>query len=527
MVYLKDASKLKDSWKLSYGFTNSLIIANFILKEFKTQDFLVVDFLYQSYSKSIRGVILNEDEDFNTGLQVAAFLGAINKLHKKYSVLILCSDDAIYKWHYFMSNYGGFGVKIIKSNDSISTSDSDMALLLSFSNIKLAENFTEDTFLSVVIDNLDVVATKLVIRKLQGIFNIGLSSRNFYIEPDQKLQWNMLNWANPGCVGKLADFYQLDSENFANLRDNYKEWWFRITWSFCDSFVKPSREELKKYETLLEDWIKKYFPDENPRKRKPRAPRVKKNNNECKKTKFDTVKNSHSSDNKVTHANPSKTKTVTLQSNLDDPQPTSSENFFKENECLVPTGIERSTCENNDSNNPKNNPNSKGTLDDTQPSISAKENLIEDDDYSLSEQLLGKKNKPSPKCWNEVNDTVDESEFFLRSIVSDNNFSLSSRPHNEDFFKRILNEDTTVSNLDDALKKCPVMVNNCDGTNLEENENSSKSEKVSTNTFSFDIDDLIEDIYKENSNKPEKMPKNSLDIDDLVEDIYKLVKKCD
>lgn len=56
-----------------------------------------------------------------------------------------------------------------------------MILILGFSNIKLAESLKEYDFFSVIIDRFDEVATKMIIRKLQGSFNIGITFRNFYV----------------------------------------------------------------------------------------------------------------------------------------------------------------------------------------------------------------------------------------------------------------------------------------------------------------------------------------------------------
>ncbi|KAG5865071.1 hypothetical protein JTB14_015949 [Gonioctena quinquepunctata] len=132
--------------------------------------------------------------------------------------------------------------------------DHGLVLLLSFTNIKLAGALVEYRFFSVVIDHLDEVANKLVIKKLHGDFNIGLSRMHFYSHPNQKLQWTMLNWSNPGCVGKLDEFYQNDNDNFANLRDNYHHWWFTLTWKFCDSFQKQTDSEIKSYSEILSKW---------------------------------------------------------------------------------------------------------------------------------------------------------------------------------------------------------------------------------------------------------------------------------
>lgn len=57
------------------------------------------------------------------------------------------------------------------------------------------------------------------------------------MDPNPKLQFNMLNWAQPGCVGKASSFHA-DPDVFSNVRDNFRHFWCRITWDFCDSLEK-------------------------------------------------------------------------------------------------------------------------------------------------------------------------------------------------------------------------------------------------------------------------------------------------
>lgn len=63
-----------------------------------------------------------------------------------------------------------------------------LALLLSFSNLKLIEFLVDYDYFSVIIDEFNEVASKLVIKKLHGDFNIGLTQRSFYV---RKSFWNL------------------------------------------------------------------------------------------------------------------------------------------------------------------------------------------------------------------------------------------------------------------------------------------------------------------------------------------------
>ncbi|CAG9773731.1 unnamed protein product [Ceutorhynchus assimilis] len=247
------------SWE--EGDNLNVTISSDVLQFCAKPDMHALDFLYTRYRRGLRGVILNPEEDINTHLQVSTLLGALHKaLSTNFVVLILCPDNAVVKWHYYMTLCGGFEIKIITDEYKVNQDEINRGtiLLVTFSNIKLVDLLLDINFFSVIIDTIDEVANKLIVRKLQGNFNIGVTFRNFYTNPDQKLQWSVLNWANQGCVGKLADFYEIDNDNFNNFRDQYKEWWFRITWHYCDSFEKPSFKNKFEHNEKLRSWAKEY-----------------------------------------------------------------------------------------------------------------------------------------------------------------------------------------------------------------------------------------------------------------------------
>lgn len=53
--------------------------------------------------------------------------------------------------------------------------------LLSSDSLKLTEKFLEVDLFCVVVDDFDIVATKPLVKKLNGSYNIGLTKRNFYV----------------------------------------------------------------------------------------------------------------------------------------------------------------------------------------------------------------------------------------------------------------------------------------------------------------------------------------------------------
>ncbi|KAJ8943272.1 hypothetical protein NQ318_017290 [Aromia moschata] len=258
MLHVKEPSSLGSPWIVSHYNDEELVaIPKETTKCLNNHLVLGLDFLYRNYKNQLKGAILNAEEGLYMHLQVTAFFSAIfNNIKQKFLVLIICPDDCVISWHYYLTKHGGLKVKIIMPDTCPEDFDREhgLALILSFSHIKLAEYLTDYDYFSVVIDRFDEIATKLIIRKLCGTFNIGLTQRNFYLHPNQKLQWTMLNWSNPGCVGKLADFYEIDNDNFANFRDNYRHWWFRLTWNFCESLKRQGDQEEQEHSKKLAKW---------------------------------------------------------------------------------------------------------------------------------------------------------------------------------------------------------------------------------------------------------------------------------
>ncbi|XP_074040746.1 uncharacterized protein isoform X2 [Leptinotarsa decemlineata] len=276
-----------------------------LTEKLRTQDFLVLDYLYRNFDRQFKGAILNEEDGFNMQLQVSAFLnGMFKQAKEKFLVLLLCPDDLILNWHYHLSLDADLQVHIVSPKTCPEDFDlkHGLVLLLPFTNIKLAEALVEYKFFSIVIDHIDEVATKLVIRKLHGDFNIGLSRRNFFAKPQQKLQWTLLNWSNPGCVGKLNEFYQNDNDNFANLRDNYHHWWFTLTWKYSKHFQPFSDDEIENYTEILSKWAvdNNISPTKNRVKRrcykkpKPKDDMIELNSQNIR----NPIKNEHEMENK-------------------------------------------------------------------------------------------------------------------------------------------------------------------------------------------------------------------------------------
>lgn len=238
---------LQQPWSFSHC-EKHISINKDITAKLQNPDIIAINFLYQNFSNKFGGCILNEEDGLKTQLQVSVFLNILKQVlpaKQHIYLLVITPGYLIEKWHNKLENIGGYKVKIIDSTASPSELDQESAtaFLLPFEDIKLVEILEPYHLSCVIIDHFDIVATKMVIKKIEGDFNIGITRRNFYVNPDQKLQWTMLNWTNPTSVGRLVDYYEADNENFANLRDNYHHWWLTLTWDYCESFKRNLDDE--------------------------------------------------------------------------------------------------------------------------------------------------------------------------------------------------------------------------------------------------------------------------------------------
>ncbi|KAF2899965.1 hypothetical protein ILUMI_06221 [Ignelater luminosus] len=232
-----------------------------VLEDLKSHHLMGVRFLYDCFRKDQKGAILNHENDMNFQIQVSAFFNALStSVTSKSPVLILSSEKFINAWHYHLTIHGGYDVTILSSKNckDILLGETHKIIVSTVDNTSLLREIKEVDFFSVVVDEFDLVATKLIIKQLKGQFNIGLTTRNFLKCPDQKLFWTMLSWSNPGVVGKLGDFCIEDSNHLINLRNPYRTWWQRLTWKFCDTFKVPSDEEQKQYKAQLQKWSRQH-----------------------------------------------------------------------------------------------------------------------------------------------------------------------------------------------------------------------------------------------------------------------------
>ncbi|CAG9857283.1 unnamed protein product [Phyllotreta striolata] len=220
------------------------LIDETVTRHLNNEDVLPINFLYQNFKSGFKGSILNEERGFNFQTQISTFLYLTLKEWSKpaepFFVLIITPDHTLEKWKEILKKMVKIKTVVIDQNSQPEESPQQEPLifLISFTNIKLVEVLVNYKLSTIVIDKFDRVANKLIIRKLKGDFHVGLTRRNFYIEPDQKLQWNMLNWVQQGCVGRKKDFFEIDNDNFANMRDNYHHFWLNLTWDYCESFKR-------------------------------------------------------------------------------------------------------------------------------------------------------------------------------------------------------------------------------------------------------------------------------------------------
>ncbi|KAK9888107.1 hypothetical protein WA026_000382 [Henosepilachna vigintioctopunctata] len=250
MFVFENPSDVDTDWFLGHKNQSLGCIPKKLLQCISNFHMLGIQFLFENYIRKRNGAILNQDEDMNMPLQVATFLNSVQeKISIDLPVAIICQDSHLCKWHFHTSECD-FKSNIVSSEEI----GSYEVYIISSKSIKLMDHLLKLDLFCVVIDDLDLIAAKRIVPKLRGIFNIGLTRRNFYMNPDQKLKWLMLNWVSPGCVGKLNDFYSIDRSHSLALADNYRYWWMRLTWNFCDSFERPTDEELQDYHQKLNTW---------------------------------------------------------------------------------------------------------------------------------------------------------------------------------------------------------------------------------------------------------------------------------
>lgn len=217
---------------------------------------LGIRFLYNCLQKGYRGAILNEEAEMNPCIQVCAFLNALNSsISIESPAVILCTSQSFSLWHYNLSNYAGNAITVLSEQncEDILQGKCLEIILSTIENLKWLKGAELD-FFTVIIDDLDVVINKKFVKQIKGQYHIGITTRNFLKQPDQKLFRNMLLWANPGSVAKLEEFCQEDDDHLIHNRYAYGEYWFRLSWSFCDSYKKPTEDELQSYQAAIRDW---------------------------------------------------------------------------------------------------------------------------------------------------------------------------------------------------------------------------------------------------------------------------------
>lgn len=122
---------------------------------------------------------MNEEQEMNLPLQISAFLRALNL---KKPVLIISNSHSLCFWYYHLVNHGGCDVvQVTQKLDVLNKKYKQLALILDISELQLVEKVINIDFFCVIIENFDTIANKLIIKKLNGDFNIGLTQKNFYV----------------------------------------------------------------------------------------------------------------------------------------------------------------------------------------------------------------------------------------------------------------------------------------------------------------------------------------------------------
>ncbi|KAF5280835.1 hypothetical protein FQR65_LT14942 [Abscondita terminalis] len=218
-----------------------VVIPPATVKDLTNYQIMAIRHLYSCYIKGKKGVILNEEDNMNVYIQISVFLEVLHSFtNSDLPSIIVCNKQSLHNWHYYLSKYVSNEISLISEKSTCIKYSK--VVLSSIEDLKLL-NHGDLSFFIVTIDDLDLNLNRRFTKQLKGQFHIGLTTRNFLKNPDQKLFRNMILWAVPGAVGKLEEFIKEDDEHLKELRYPYGEWWFRLSWSFCDKFVQPSEEE--------------------------------------------------------------------------------------------------------------------------------------------------------------------------------------------------------------------------------------------------------------------------------------------
>lgn len=274
------SNKIQD-FVLTVETNQKIIISKNVLKNAKNYHFMGITFLIENFLQK-KGAILNFEEEMNMQFQTCAFLSAFADEMRKENLpsLVLCAEKRIPKWHYHVTKCN-MTPCLVNNSDFIDNTEADV-YLVNTDSMEFAQQFTDIELFCVVIDDIDLVYNKRILRKLKGKMMIGLTMRNFYKNRNPKIMWHILNWANEGCVGKLKSFSRMDLDHFLRGSNPYRLWWLRISWIFCESYRKPSEEKEQNYNEKLNNWAEEHNLIQNPTnkiKRKRTNTRMIKNNN--------------------------------------------------------------------------------------------------------------------------------------------------------------------------------------------------------------------------------------------------------
>ncbi|XP_017782657.1 PREDICTED: uncharacterized protein LOC108566996 [Nicrophorus vespilloides] len=232
---------------------NIYFVPEDVVMHFEPYHFPALRFLFDTFSKKQHGAILNLSEDMIFEMPVAALLCSISKDHDIPS-LIICHNDNWFTWLYYLKLYSKLKVFQLTQHNAhnLFAQQEKKVILVLERDLKYLQDYTENDFFLICVENLDTVITSRVMNKLTCFYTIGLTSINPYKNRDQKLLWKMLKWVDPSKAVPFADFAKEDSEMLSQLVEPYTDTWMRLTWIF--GFTKPSDEELVKRKNAIRKW---------------------------------------------------------------------------------------------------------------------------------------------------------------------------------------------------------------------------------------------------------------------------------
>lgn len=291
------------------------------------------------------------------------------------------------------------------------------------------------------------------------------------------------------------------------MRDNYKEWWYRLTWSYCDTFKRPTEEEKANLQSILNNWIEHHklnvleITNVSFRKRKYISSHIKDNFHSLKKGRFFKYRGKCDSQQLC---NLSINQKVVLEDQDELIQSTSKSFTLREHE----------QCN---------------------PFIAKQKEKVKISLNSLKyEQHLNIVNINLNEIDDLKQELLDNNKTYDRTIVFQNKVNFKSSKEESFSEPELLDYYTDKSSYNLIENVCDIHDSNTNTNSPIIVSNREDTSKVNNSGIDFPVNTIKLSNYErsshKNNGKEESSFKNNsdiLEVDKLLNEVYKLIEKCD